>query len=191
MISKLFPALGILVAVICLVVATTLYPGGFDWNKNYISTLLRGNEGPHRLVADAGVILFCLSIALIFDRLARTGLFAKYALVIRISGIGSMVYSCLVITPLHDLMVTISVVFLVVAATTLVLALLAHREFGFSVAGICCLALLAGSATVYYSGLLNSILPWAQRVTHAAFAVWLVALDFKFPRAHLSSANSS
>ena len=108
---KVLSVLGILVAVVCLWAATTLAPAGFDWNRDYVSTLLRGPSGPARILAETGVLVFCVSIALVFERLARTVRFSRRAKVIRIAGIGSMVYSALTITPMHDLMVTISVGF--------------------------------------------------------------------------------
>src|SRR5205807_693163 len=118
---------------------TMMYPGGYDWNRDYISTLIRGPLTPARIPAVAGVLFFCLSIGLVFERLARAVEFARVSKVTRIAGIGSMVYAALTFTPMHDLMVTISLVFLLVAMFALTQALHDGREIGFFVMGCACL----------------------------------------------------
>jgi hypothetical protein len=123
-----------------------------------------------------------LSLALVFERLARAAEFSKNAKLLRIGGIGSMVYSALTITPMHDLMVTISLLFFLVAVLTLLRGLHFGGERRFFVAGSVCLGLFIASGTIYYSGRYGFVLPWAQRVTYGLFALWLVALDGVFPR---------
>src|SRR4051794_23891264 len=105
-----------------------MYPSGYDWNRDYISTLLRGPATPARIPAVAGVLLFCLSIGLAFERLARAAEFARVSKITRIAGIGSMIYATLICTPMHDLMVTISLIFLVVAMLSLIQALYTGRQ---------------------------------------------------------------
>lgn len=180
---KLLSILGIIAGASCIGAAIALYPGGFDWNRDFISTLLRGQSGPARVPAIAGVLLFCASIAAVFQRLSRAAEFFAYAKVIRIAGIGSMVYAALAFTPMHDLMVTISLIFFLVAALALTRALFEIGEMGFFVAGCVCLVVLLASATLYYAGIYVTVLPWAQRLSFPLFAVWLVSLDCRFPRA--------
>jgi hypothetical protein len=182
---KLLSIIGILVAISCLGVATTMYPGGFDWNKDYISTLLRSHAGAARNPAVVGLLLFCASVGLVFDRLARATEFSKRSSLVRIGGIGSMVYASLTFTPMHDLMVTISFGLFLAAVLALLRSLQASGHIGFFVGGCVCLAVLVASAAVYYTGIYVSILPWAQRVSFALFAIWLVALDRSFPRIRL------
>jgi len=180
---KLISVLGVLVAILCLWAATETYPGGYDWGRDYISTLLRGPAGPSRLLADAAVLVFSASIALVFERLARAAEFTKSSRVIRIAGIGSQVYAAFTITPMHDLMVTISFVFALVAVLALIKGLYIRREIGFFAGGCICLVVLVGSATIYYTGRFDFALPWAQKAWLALFAVWLLLLDRTFPRA--------
>jgi lysylphosphatidylglycerol synthetase-like protein (DUF2156 family) len=177
--------------VSCLWIATMLYPGGYDWNRDYISTLLRGPSGPARLLADAGVLVFCVSISLVFVRLAHAVQFSKNSKVITIAGIGSQVYASLTITPMHDLMVTISSVFMLVALLALTQTLYASRERSFFVFGCACLIVLVASATIYYTGHYVSVLPWAQRVWLVLFTVWLLSLDRSFPRIRLQDSEKA
>jgi hypothetical protein len=179
---KLLSILGILVAVSCFWVATMLHPGGYDWSRDYISTLLRGPSSPARIPAVVGMLFFCVSIALVFVRLSHAVEFSKNSNVISIAGIGSMVYASLTFTPLHDLMVTISLIFFLIAVLALTRALYVSREMGFFVAGCVCLVVLVASATIYYTGHYVSMLPWTQRISFALYAIWLVSLDCGFPR---------
>jgi len=191
MLLRLLSILGILVAASFMGAATILYPGGYDWNGDYISTLLRGLAGPARDLADAGVLLFCVSIALVFERLARALEFSRYSKFIRIAGIGSQVYAALTVTPMHDLMVTISFIFMLVAVLALIVALYFNRDIPFFAVGCVCLLVLVASAVVYYTGRYSSILPWAQRSWLTFFAFWLVCLDFRFPRARLGKTETA
>jgi hypothetical protein len=181
---KLLSVIGILVAVVCFCEATALYQGGYDWSRDYISTLLRGPAGPARNLADAGVLIFCFSIAFVFGRLARASEFSKTSTAIRIAGIGSQVYAAITITPMHDLMVTISGLFSFVAILALMTTLYVRRDRVLFAGGCLCLAVLIVSAAIYYTGNYASILPWAQKAWLAVFTVWLTSLDFAYPRLH-------
>jgi hypothetical protein len=176
---RLLSFLGILVAVACFWVATLLHPGGYDWSHDYLSTLLRAAPSPARTAAIAGMLVFCTSIALVFERLARAAESAQTSRVIRIGGIGSMVYASLTFTPMHDLMVTVSLAFFVIAVLALLRSLYVSRGIGFLVAGCVCLMVLVASAAIYYTGHYGIVLAWAQRASFALFAVWLVSLDFR------------
>ena len=183
---RLLPLVGVLVAAACFGVAASLHPGGYDWSRDYFSTLLRGEPGPARIPAIAGVLIFCLSMAVIFERLARSFGPSSASTAIQIGGIGSMVYTALAVTPLHDLTVTISIAFFVVAVLALLRVLYERRATGFLVTGIVWLGLLAASATIYYTGHFASALPWAQRIVFALFAIWLIALDIRTPHLRLA-----
>jgi hypothetical protein len=143
---QILSILGIVSSILCLGLATTYLPGGFDWNRDFVSTMLRGPAGPSRSLADAGVVLFCLSTSAIFIRLARLAIFAREAKTIRIAGIASAVYSALTITPMHDLMVSISLVFGLIASVALVIGLGRGGENRFFAGGCLCLAVMVASA---------------------------------------------
>jgi len=99
-----------------------------------------------------------------------------------------MVYSSLVVTPMHDLMVTISIPFFVVAVLALLRVLYASREAGFLVTGTAVLALLVVSVIIYYTGQFTSVLPWTQRSLFALFAAWLLTLDIGAPNLRLAQS---
>lgn len=93
-----------------------------------------------------------------------------------------MVYASLTFTAMHDLMITISLVFLLVAALALLYNLYLNREAWLLVLGCASLLVLIASATIYFSEQYTVVLPWGQRASFALLAIWLVALDFILPR---------
>jgi hypothetical protein len=179
---------GVLAGMASVCAAAMLRPNGYDWNREYLSTLLRGDSVPARILAIAGMALFCACIAVIFNRLAHSSGTSTLSKIIRIAGVGSMVYAVLAATPLHDLVVTISLAFFAVAILALLRALYLKRMTAFLVTGSLCFLLLAASAASYYTGAGLAALPWAQRILFAAFAAWLIALDLGAPRLRIQGA---
>jgi hypothetical protein len=93
-----------------------------------------------------------------------------------------MVYASLTTTVMHDLMVSVSLAFLLTAIIWLLRALWDRREIGLFSFGCVCLGVLVGSAAIYYSSQFVVLLPWGQRFSFGLLAIWLVAMDFGFPR---------
>ena len=172
--------MAVVVAAACYITATQLWPPGYDWNHDYLSTLLRAENGPSRFTAIAGLLFFCAGIGMVFARLARTSSSSLNASLIRIGGVGSMVYAALTFTPMHDLVMKISVAFFVFAILAVLRLVYCQRAFGFLVTGCLCFVLLAASVTMYYGDYYVSALPWAQRILFTSFGVWLVALDLRW-----------
>lgn len=185
---KKLALVGILLTIICLGLATTQAVGGFDWNRDFISTLLRGPEGTARTLSRVAVVVFCVSLALIFWRLSKREIFAKDRVVLQVGGIGSSVYSAFTITPLHDLVVSISMIFFIVAMVALLRRLRAGGQSHFYLAGWGCFVLLLLSAISYYTGWMNSLLPWGQRISFSCLTLWLVLMDWKLPERSLNSS---
>jgi hypothetical protein len=177
---RLLSGLGVAVALSCFWVAAVLRPKGFDWNRDYLTTLLRDGSTPSRLTAVAGLFVLCVSVAAVVARLARAVELARGAKAIRIGGIGAMVYASLAFTPMHDLMIDISLVFFLVAVLALLRDLWRGGETAFLVTGCACLAVLVATSAIYYLGYLDAALAWGQRATFAVFVAWLIAMDWRF-----------
>ncbi|HLO99992.1 MAG TPA: hypothetical protein VK171_15460 [Fimbriimonas sp.] len=171
-------------SIVTLGVATTQAVGGFDWNREFVSTLLRGPAGTAQNLARVGVVLFCTGLALIYVRLCKVEIFAKWRSIIQIGGIGSCVYAIFTITPLHDLVVTISLIFYLTAAIALLIGLKKASETKLFAVGIISLAIQIFFATSYYTGFMNWLLPWGQRLTFGGIAIWLSLMDWQLPRQH-------
>jgi hypothetical protein len=175
------PLLGVFAAVVLFALATARYPGGYDWARQSISALfqpraLNGAENPARPLAVLAIFIFCLSMAAAFISSRAKSRFHRNT--IEIAGIGSMVYAFLVVTPMHNLLVGVALLFFVTAMlATLHMVYLEGRSAMFY-AGIVCLALPLCNAGMYYGNLLYGFLPIVQKFAMAMWVGWLFAVQF-------------
>src|SRR5262249_38566238 len=158
------PLIGIAASLVLFFVSAAYYPGGtydspnstgYDWARNFISTLfapraLNGAHNAARYYAIPAMLFFSASIAVMFKSISRKGSSKFHAKAIEIAGIGSAVYTFLIVTPMHDLLVSIALVFFLVALLVTLRLLYAERYLRLFGAGIACLALLLLSTAMYY-----------------------------------------
>lgn len=190
-----WPLVGILAAVCLFVAAGACYPGGttfsahtvgFDWTRNYISSLFRekalnGSVSLARYFAIPAMAIFCGSLGFVFRSLVGQIRSKIHRKTVEIAGIGSMVYAFLVVTPLHDLMVAISLLFFLTAMVALIHLLYVSHDSTLFVTGSICLALLLTSAVMYYGAVLTVLLPMTQKVVLLSCAGWLFAIYYRAP----------
>ena len=114
---------GVIISFILLLVAISLYPGGsmfdknavgFDWSRNFISNLfaikaLNGSPNPARIWACAGMLILPCSYALFFIHMAGKIPDKKIGAVLKYGGLINILFMFLIVTPLHDLMLNISI----------------------------------------------------------------------------------
>ncbi len=120
--------IGILISVILLFIATIEYPGGspiddsaigYNWKHNYISNLfaekaINGLPNEGRFWAMGGMIFLSISLSIFFVQFSKRIPKRGAANVVKYLGILGMLFTFLIATPMHDLMVTIaSTLFLV------------------------------------------------------------------------------
>ncbi|MCB9278678.1 MAG: hypothetical protein H6562_07180 [Lewinellaceae bacterium] len=112
----------VIISVLFLVIATLLYPGGsildknavgFDWSKNFFSNLfsakaLNGAANPSRIWALTGMVFHSIGYGLFFIHTSRKIPHKYTRLVLKSIGVVNMLFTFLIATPLHDIMVTVS-----------------------------------------------------------------------------------
>jgi hypothetical protein len=112
----------VVISVLFLVTATLVYPGGsildknsvgFDWRKNFFSNLfltraLNGIANPSRIWALVGMVFNSIGYGLFFIHTSRKIYQRHAALVLKSIGIVNMLFTFLIATTLHDIMVTVS-----------------------------------------------------------------------------------
>lgn len=159
--------IGIILSVTLLLVAMSVYPGGsvadknsvgFDWTKNFISNLftakaVNGADNPSRLWADAGMIFLSISFALFFFNYSKNIPSKGAANVIKYIGALGMVFTFLIVTPLHDIMVTLSSTLYLLSIFYITVFILKSRLHFFKV--ICIIYLLVFYFTLYVYGTNN------------------------------------
>jgi len=187
-----WPAIGIAIALCLFVVAAMYYPGGttdsavtigYNWAHNFVSSLfaaraLNGAPNPARVIAIPAMLLMCVSLGVMFRRIAMKVNSRVHKQTIEIGGIGAMVYAFLVVTPMHDLMVTIGLLFWLVALFATMHALSIERRGLLSGWGALCIALTLLSAVMYYGKVFYGLLPIVQKVSLVIWIGWLLSVHY-------------
>ena len=123
MIKKYSVLIGVVLSLVLMVVAISIYPGGsmfdknsagFDWTKNFISNLfqtkaLNGSENPSRFWAYLGMILLPFSYAIFFVNMSKKIPDKNAGYILKYGGGANILCMFLIVTPLHDLMLNISI----------------------------------------------------------------------------------
>lgn len=191
MLKKHSVLIGITISVFLLLIATMVYPGGslfdkhsigFDWSKNYISNLfaakaVNGLDNPSRIWADGGMIFLSVSFAIFFIEFSKRIPTKSAAKVIRYLGAGGMIFTFLIVTPLHDLMITISSTLFLISIFYITVFILKSRLHLFKF--LCIICLLIFYFTLYLYGTRNYILlPIMQKVTFVSTIILILGLQY-------------
>jgi hypothetical protein len=89
-----------------------------------------------------------------------------------------MVYSFLAITPMHNLMVDIALLFYLVAVSAIMHGLYIKRSMRLFTTGAICNTLLLFSAVIYYGNVMYWLLPVLQKLTYAGCSGWILAVYY-------------
>ena len=175
------PIVGVLVALVLFALATTRYPGGYDWANNTISALFQphapnGAQNPARTIAVLAVFMFCVSMAFVFQWISSSAKSRFHKKTIEISGIGSMVYAFLLVTPMHNVLVGVGLIFFLTAILTTLHMVYLGGSSGMFYAGVVCLALPLTNAAIYYGHVFYGFLPVGQKLAMAMWVGWLFAV---------------
>lgn len=120
--QKYFVLISIVISIVILFIATVLYPGGsildknsvgFDWTKNFFSNLflvkaLNGTDNPSRIWALIGMVFNSIGYGLFFIHTSQKIPHKHAQFVLITIGIANTLFTFLIATPLHDIMVTVS-----------------------------------------------------------------------------------
>lgn len=192
MIQKHFVISCLALAFVCLSIAAFLYPGGsqanlqsvgFSLADNYLCNLfgaqaMNGTHNPGRLWAFAGMFLMCVGFGAFFYRVSAKIQHRSSALIIRYSGMASMFFAFLVITPYHDLMVTFMVVSGMLAVFYLSVFVFRMRSWFWGILTAACLLLVYFDTFLYYSSLWLEILPGLQKINYVLIIIWVIGIEY-------------
>ena len=123
MIKKYSVLTGIVISLTFMIIAISIYPGGsifdkntvgFGWTKNFISNLfatkaLNGSENPSRIWAYLGMIFLPLTYAIFFINMSKKIPEKNATNILKYAGVLNILFTFLIVTPLHDLMLNISI----------------------------------------------------------------------------------
>lgn len=206
MIKKHIVLIGVIIAISFILVATSLYPGGsmfdknsvgFAWSENFISNLfaakaMNGADNPARICADIGMIFLAISFAIFFARFSARIPNRSAANVIKYFGIASMVFEFLIVTPLHDIMVTISGTLYLVSVFYITVFVFKSRLHLMKVLCVVCLLLFYFTMFIYGAGSF-ALLAIMQKATFLSSALLVLCLEYftsKEDFQHISSVKT-
>jgi len=112
----------VIISLIFLAIAVSVYPGGslldknstgFDWTRNFISNLfaekaINGIDNSSRIWAIIGMVFHSVGYGIFFIHMSKKITERHAAFVLKLIGYTNIIFSILIATPLHDIMITVS-----------------------------------------------------------------------------------
>jgi hypothetical protein len=191
----LMPIFGILLFIVFYIIATLLYPGGsqvdknsvgYSWINNYWCNLLNenainGQRNPAKPVAITGMCILCLTLIFFWFLFPRQlHLNKNLQAIIQISGTLAMVSAFFLFTNInHDLVTNLASIFGFIATVGTFIGLYKARLLALFAFGLLNILLVAVNNYVYYTKGLIIYLPVIQKISFAAFLIWVGCIDIK------------
>jgi hypothetical protein len=181
----------VVISVLFLVTATLLYPGGsildknsvgFDWSKNFFSNLflakaLNGTANPSKVWALIGMVFNSIGYGLFFIHTARKIPQEHTKLVLKAIGVANMLFTFLIATPLHDIMVTISSTLTMLGLFYITISILQTRLNWLKC--FCIASLLIFYSTLYLYGAGDwGLLAVMQKVAFLCFMLLVLTIEY-------------
>lgn len=181
----------VIISVLFLVIATLLYPGGsildknsagFDWSKNFFSNLflenaLNGSINPSRVWALIGMVFNSIGYGLFFIHTSRKLPHKHTKLVLKTIGVVNMLFTFLIATPLHDIMVTVSSTLTMLGLFYITVFILKTRLHWLKF--FCIGSLLIFYSTLYLYGFGHwGLLAVMQKVTFFCFIALILTIEY-------------
>lgn len=156
---------------------------GYDWANNTISALfqpnaLNGDANPARYFAISAMFIYCVSLGFIFRTISKNSATKFHRKTIEIAGIGFAIYAFLVVTPMHNLMVSIALIFFLATVVSMLHNLYLQRKKLLLIIGIVCISIPLINATLYYGNFIYGILPAVQKAGAVACAIWFIVIYY-------------
>jgi hypothetical protein len=181
----------IAMSILFLVIATLLYPGGsildknsvgFNWSKNFFSNLflakaLNGTENPSRFWALIGMVFNSIGYGLFFIHTAQKIPHKHTERVLKSVGIANMLFTFLIATPLHDIMVTVSSTLTMLGLFYITVFIIRTKLHWLKF--FCIVSLLIFYLTLYLYGAGDwGLLAVMQKVTFLCFMLLVLAIEY-------------
>lgn len=180
----------LIISVILILIAASLYPGGslfdnnaigFKWTKNFISNLfqtkaLNGTQNPGWIWALIAMAFHSIGYGIFFINMSKKMASKPWATILKMIGVMNIILIFLIATPLHDLGV-ISIILTLVGLFTITMFILKSKRNALKFACMSCLLTYYGFFFVYGLGYLD----WAvimQKVYILSSLLIVLALEY-------------
>jgi hypothetical protein len=191
MIKKYAVLTGVVISLILMIIATSIYPGGsmfdknsvgFDWTKNFISNLfatkaLNGSENSSRIWACLGMIILPSSYAIFFIHMSKKIPDKNAGNIIKYGGALNILSMALIVTPMHDLMLNISITLFWTCIFIVTVFILKTRLHLFKFLCVVCLVIFYYSIYLWATNDWN-LLPIMQKVNFINSTLLILGLEY-------------
>ena len=191
MIKKYSVLIGVVISLILMIIATSIYPGGsmfdknsvgFDWTKNFISNLfatkaLNGSENSSRIWACLGMIILPFSYAIFFINMSKKIPEKNAANILKYGGAVNILFMFLIVTPLHDLMLNISITLFWTCIFIVTVFILKTRLHLFKFFCVVCLVIFYYSIYLWATSDWD-LLPTMQKVNFINSTLLILGLEY-------------
>ena len=189
----LTPIFGTIVFVVLYGVATLLYPGGsqvdknsigFSWTNNYWCNLLNetainGQPNSSRSIALAGMLVLCLTLSFFWYNFPKQiNINKNLKQIIQVSGILAMITAFFLFTQInHDLVTNAASSFGAIAIIGTFIGLYKNKLHNLFQFGLFNILLVVLNNLCYYNKELIIFLPVVQKISFVAFLVWICSIS--------------
>lgn len=191
MIKRYSVLICVITSVILIVIATLVYPGGslldknavgFDWTKNFISNLfeakaVNGLENPSRIWAIIGIAFHSVGFGIFFIHMSKKMPAKQAANVLKLIGIANILFTFLIVTPLHDEMIILSSTLFLIGLFYITVYILKTKLHLFKFACVICLLIFYFSLYLYGSRNWD-LLAIMQKVTSICSMLLVLGLEY-------------
>lgn len=191
MIKKYSVLMCVVISVILMIIATLVYPGGsltdknsigFQWSKNFISNLfadkaINGSENTSQIWAIVGMVFHSFGYGIFFFNMSKKISSRHAAIVLKLTGASNILFSFLIVTPLHDIMVTVSSTLFLIGLFYITVFILKTKLHLFKFFCIACL--LTFYFTLYLYGTGNwGLLAIMQKISFISSMLLVLGLEY-------------
>ncbi len=179
------------ISVILMAIATLVYPGGsmldehstgFDWSANFFSNLfeakaINGSVNTSRIWALIGMAFHSLGYGIFFIHMSKK-IDAKHtSTLLKIIGITNILFTFLIATPLHDIMVTVSSTLFLIGLFYITVFILKTKLQILKLACIICILTFYYTLFLYGSGNWG-LLAIMQKVSFISSMLLILVLEY-------------
>jgi len=177
--------------VILIVIATFLYPGGslpdknslgFEWSKNFISNLfaakaINGSDNPSRIWAIIGMAFHSVGYGIFFINTSKKIVARPATTILKLIGASLILFNFLIVTPLHDIMVTTTSTLFLIGLFYITVFILKTKLHLFKFACIICFLIFYYTLFLYGSGNWG-LLAIMQKVTFICSMLLVLGIEY-------------
>ena len=181
----------VVISVILIVIATLVYPGGslldknsigFVWSKNFISNLfaakaINGLDNPSRIWAIIGMAFHSVGYGIFFIHMSKKISARPATTILKLIGAGLILFNFLIVTPLHDMMVTTTSTLFLIGLFYITAFILKTKLHVLKISCIICFLIFYYTLFLYGSGNWG-LLAIMQKVTFICSMLLVLGIEY-------------